>query len=341
MDKVLRILDANFNRAREGFRTVEDGIRFVLEDKFLTEKLKKIRHSFSTIFIKNFPSILLKKSRYVEKDIGKGFDKTGKFSYKEIIEKNLSRTSEALRSLEEFTKTINPKISKIFHDIRFNFYQIEKEIVIKLNKKKIPVPSFYAIINLEEKSDIFSFSEKVIKGKPDILQLRYKGENSEYFLKTALKIKEMLPKDIIFIINDRIDICILCDADGIHLGRKDIPVEMAKKIIPEKIIGTSCSNYSDIKKFSKIGVDYIAVGSIYPSPTKPEKKVIGVSFLTAIKKHINIPIIAIGGINTKNVKEVMEKGVDGIAVISTIKNSKNPIKTVSQFKKLVKKYGRK
>ncbi|MCD6408700.1 thiamine phosphate synthase, partial [bacterium] len=121
---------------------------------------------------------------------------------------------------------------------------------------------------------------------------------------------------------------------GVHLGKEDLSPEDARKLIPDKIIGVSTSG-KGLKRIKE--VDYIAVGSIFPSPTKPEKKPIGSDILTVIKKEITIPLIAIGGINLCNVEEVIEKGADGVAVISAVENSPDPEKSVKKFKEKVKK----
>jgi len=312
---------------------VEDGLRFCFENRALTNEAKSLRHHLSEIFMKNFHSVTVKKYRESETDIGKKNDIFQKSNVTQLIERNLLRISESLRSMEEFSKVINPEISRRFHTLRFNFYQMEKKIITEIYRKKIPVPSLYIILNIEDNSEIFGFAEKVISGKPDVIQLRYKGENSSYFMKTAKELRRMVPEDIIFLINDRVDICLICEADGVHLGKKDIPVEAARKLLPEKIIGVSCGNLQDIRRFTKKAVDYIAIGALFQSPTKPEKKATGTNLLTLAEKEITIPLIGIGGINLKNVNEVLKKGATGIAVISVIQNSPDPEKTILQLKK--------
>ncbi|MCM8772706.1 MAG: thiamine phosphate synthase [Candidatus Omnitrophica bacterium] len=338
MQKILKIIDTNFNRAREGLRVIEESIRFIYKNEKNLKEIREIRHIFSKKTLKFFPFEKLKSSRAVEEDIGKKLDKREKLNLVKLVETNFLRVEESLRCLEEYSKLINSNISSFFHDIRFKVYEIEKKIITLISRKRIKVPSVYVILNLkEENKNFFKFAENIIKGEPDIIQLRYKGENTKFFLKTAKNLKKIIPDEIIYIINDRIDISILCESDGIHVGKDDIDIDDARRLIPEKIIGVSSNNLNDIRKIKNKDIDYIAVGSIFKSPTKPEKKVVGIEILEKIKKIVSIPVIGIGGINIENAKMVIEKGADGIAVISTVENSENPKETITKLKEEVYK----
>ncbi len=337
MDKRVRIIDANFNRTREGLRVIEDGIRFYLENEEIFKKIKDFRHKFIKEVIKNFPIVFLHKTRESSYDIGKNYDVKEKENIKKIIEKNCLRVEEGLRAIEEYSKCIDGKISSIFHDLRFEFYNLEKQITTLISRKKILLPFVYAIINLEDNKNIFSITEEIIKGKVDIIQLRYKGENIKYFLDIAKKLKKIIPDEIIYIINDRVDICEIVDADGVHLGDRDISVEDARKVIPDKIIGVSTNSLEEVLKYKENDIDYLAIGAIYPSPTKKGRKVVGSKIIKEIKKKIKCPIVAIGGINKENVNEVIKEGADGVALISSIEKAKNKEEYLKQIKKKVKK----
>lgn len=135
MDKTLRIIDANFNRAREGLRVIEDGLRFYYDhDENYVKRLKELRHNLSEGVEKNFGFSSLKKERDSAYDIGKGFDSRERETVRQIIERNFMRTGEALRTLEEYSKTTVPKASLLFHNLRFDLYEIEKEVVTFLDR---------------------------------------------------------------------------------------------------------------------------------------------------------------------------------------------------------------
>ena len=336
--KILRIVDVNFNRAREGLRVIEESVRFICEDYEIFKKIKEIRHKFSKGVIHYFPSVKLKIERFVETDLGKDFNKKQKLNLKELIETNFFRVEESIRVLEEYSKIINLDSFSFFHNLRFEIYKLEKKVITKISRKKIKIPCLYVILNLKEnEKEFLRFAEKVIEGKPDIIQLRYKGENSRFFLKIAESLKKNIPDEIIYLINDRVDICLLCDCDGVHLGKKDLDVENVRKILPDKIVGVSTENLEDVKTLKDKDIDYIAIGSIFASPTKPEKKPIGTEILMEVKKIISIPLIGIGGINIENVRKVIENGADGIAVISAVEKSDNPKNTIKKLKEEIKK----
>jgi thiamine-phosphate pyrophosphorylase len=338
MDKSLRIIDANFNRAREGLRVIEDIMRLYYENRQMVKAIKDFRQDFSEKIISQYGFYRLRKQRNADKDQGKDFDNTGKCDIVTTLQKNLLRVGEALRVIEEFSKIKKPKTAGIVHSFRFRFYTIEKKITESVDIKKIPLPCVYVIINLQDRQDISGIIKKTVAGNPDIIQLRYKGNNSGFFLSSAIKTRKLIPKNIIYIVNDRADICILSEADGIHVGQEDLPPAAAKTLLEDKIIGLSTHNLTEIKKAVKQNIDYIAVGSIFHSPTKPQKKPQGTEILTQAKKEITIPLIAIGGINIKNCGEIINNGADGVAVSSLVEKSAEPGKTIQKLKRMVDKH---
>lgn len=338
MNATLRILDANFNRVREGLRVVEDGSRFFLNNPEFSGQLKRLRHNLAREFFHYFPAAEIKKSRAVQSDVGRRKDFISRARMPEIMLKNLSRAEEGLRSLEEFSQALEPKASRLFHRMRFEVYQLEKEIGLVLAKGRFPVPCLYVILNLKDRENIIPFAGQVLQAGPDVVQLRYKGTDLPYFLKTARRLRSMVSGPTRLIINDRVDVCLACAADGVHLGQEDLPVEETRKILPEGIIGASATGLSDIRRLARTSVDYLSLGALYPSPTKPERRVIGPGILTQVRKETIIPLVGIGGITLQNAGEVLRHGADGIAVVSAVKDSPSPGKTVRLFKKKIRQY---
>lgn len=238
MNSILRIIDANFNRAREGLRVVEDGIRFYYNlDRSLIKKIKDIRHSLSITVDKYFGLFKIKKGRDTAGDKGKNLDTRTKEDITGLIERNLMRVSEALRVMEEYSRTFLPSASAAFHNLRFKLYEIEKELILSLHKKDIPEPFISVLLNIGIKPSL-SDVEKIIDSRPDILILSYSGSDTRYFLNTAKRIRNLLPPSIIYLICGRPDICLLSDADGIFLKGKDIPSREAKKILQGMVVLT-------------------------------------------------------------------------------------------------------
>lgn len=178
--------------------------------------------------------------------------------------------------------------------------------------------------------------EEAIKGGVTLVQVREKDASSRDFYNVALEIKQVTDKyKIPLIIDDRVDIAQAVDASGVHLGQNDLPLKKAREILgAEKIIGISVGSVSEAKEAEIGGADYVGIGTIFFTGTKKDIKTpIGIEGLTEIVKSINIPSVAIGGINQDNVKEVLSSGTDGVAVISSILGRDNIKKAAEEFRK--------
>ncbi|MDI6601560.1 MAG: thiamine phosphate synthase [Thermoanaerobacteraceae bacterium] len=163
--------------------------------------------------------------------------------------------------------------------------------------------------------------EMAIKGGATIIQLREKNIGGREFYELALKVKEVTGLyDIPLIINDRVDIALAVDADGVHVGQEDLPADVVRRIIgPGKILGVSAKTVKEGLKAQRDGADYLGVGAVYSTPTKPESDAIGLEGVKMIKEAVDIPVVAIGGITLGNAYEVMVKtGVDGISTVSAV-----------------------
>jgi len=163
--------------------------------------------------------------------------------------------------------------------------------------------------------------EKGVNSGVTLVQLRAKELQTREFLQLALQTAKLLKeKSIPLIINDRIDIALACGAEGVHLGQEDIPLPYARKILgKKKRIGISVNTVNEAEEAEKGGADYLGVGPVYYTPSKRDlKAILGPSGLKVIREKVKIPILAIGGINAENAREVMSCGVDGIAVISAL-----------------------
>ena len=162
--------------------------------------------------------------------------------------------------------------------------------------------------------------EEAILGGVTLVQLREKEISSKEYLELAQRVKEVTDRHgIPLIINDRIDIAMAIDADGVHLGPEDLPVPLARKLMGNgKIIGSSAASVAEALLFQAQGADYLGVGAVFPTATKQGTEKVGLEDLREIKSAVHIPVVAIGGIRAENAKPVMETGVDGVAVVSAI-----------------------
>ena len=167
--------------------------------------------------------------------------------------------------------------------------------------------------------------EKAICNGVTTVQLREKNLETNLFYKKALKVKELTDKyNVPLIINDRIDIMLAIDAAGVHLGQSDMPSDIARKIIGQnQILGISASNLTEAKKAYEDGADYLGVGAMFATQTKPDADVTSMKELKKIRENVDIPIVVIGGINCKTISLFSKIKVDGFAVVSAIMSEKD------------------
>jgi len=169
--------------------------------------------------------------------------------------------------------------------------------------------------------NILALIQEAVRGGATMIQLRAKTLSLREFLRISLEASKLFKRENIpLIINDRIDIALACQATGVHLGQEDFPLSFARKILgKKKLIGISVNTEEEALEAEKKGADYLGVGPIFPTPSKKDlKQLLGLDGLRRIREKIKIPILAIGGINAKNAREVIKAGADGIAVISAI-----------------------
>ncbi len=162
--------------------------------------------------------------------------------------------------------------------------------------------------------------EAALKGGITFLQLREKSLDYDEFLQEAIELKRLSGLyRVPFVINDNVEIALACDADGIHVGQEDMPVEKVRESIgPDKILGVSAQNVEQAIAAEEAGADYLGIGSVFPTSTKGDAIPMTVETVREICRSVSIPIVAIGGINKTNILELSGSGVDGVAVVSAI-----------------------
>jgi len=189
----------------------------------------------------------------------------------------------------------------------------------------------YLVTNRNNKTEqeFFNIIEQSILGGVSIIQLREKATNSKEFYDIAIKLKKLCDEyNIPLIINDRLDIAIAVNANGVHVGDEDIPGNIVRDIIGyDNILGISASNIDDAVVAEENCADYIGVGAVFPTKSKDTNNEISIEQLKNIVESVNIPVVAIGGINEYNISLLKNTGIKGVAVISAIMGSDNPKKT--------------
>ena len=180
--------------------------------------------------------------------------------------------------------------------------------------------------------------EQALKGGATFVQLREKELDEETFLEEAKKIKKLCGKyHVPFVINDNVDIALKMDADGVHVGQSDMEAgKVREKLGPDKIIGVSCKTVEQALLAKKHGADYLGVGAMYPTGTKKDATAVTPEVLSEICQAVDIPVVAIGGINKNRLEPIKGTGVDGVAVVSAIFAAEDIEKATRELKEAVR-----
>jgi thiamine-phosphate pyrophosphorylase len=322
----LRIIDANLNRIGEGLRVLEEFARLTLNDAGLSQQLKNLRHDIVNIDADLQEQLI--GARDSEGDVGADMAAEGDDKQRDaagIIAANSRRVQESLRVMEEIAKSsvLNLDSDK-YKKARFTVYTIEKALLSRMLRqdKAGEIKGLYVIMDtvfLKGRS-YAKATEAVIKGGARLVQLRDKERNKEELLEIAGRMKKICNHfNVPFIMNDNLDIALAVDADGLHVGQDDLPVPTARQLLPVgKILGCSVRTVEEAQKAQSDGADYIGVGAMYSTSTKESAEVVGPERVKEIKQAVDLPIVAIGGINSKNLAEVLAAGAVSAAVISTV-----------------------
>ena len=185
--------------------------------------------------------------------------------------------------------------------------------------------------------DLYTVVEDALKGGITLFQLREKGEGAlegSEKVELAIKLQDLCKKyNVPFIVNDDIELALEIDADGVHVGQDDLGVDEIRKLMPNKIIGLSIGNEEELKQSKVEYVDYVGVGPVYVTQSKDDAGgAIGYEGLELMRRFLpQMPLVAIGGIQTQHIKDVMKTNVDGVSIISAISYSDNIEKTVREM----------
>jgi thiamine-phosphate pyrophosphorylase len=326
---VLRAIDAAANRGREGLRVIEDYVRFALDDRFLTEELKVLRHEM-TDALSQIPQSYRLAARETLTDVGTDVSLESELVRQDaqsVLSANFARWQEALRSLEEFGKLLDPEMAARFERIRYASYTLHRAIeTTRVNLNRLASARLYALIDGQESSEIFdTLVEDLIVGGVDLIQLRDKRLGDRELLERARRLRmltESTPTQ--FIMNDRPDLAILARADGVHIGQEELSIKEVRSLVgPKMLIGVSTHTIDQARQAVLESADYIGVGPTFESKTKKFDQFPGPQLLAAVAREIRLPAFAIGGITLENLDTVLETRIGRIAISSALTAQEN------------------
>lgn len=343
---IYRIMDANFNRAREALRVIEEFCRFALNNPSFCTKIKALRHRLcGQIGLLDTGRLL--SCRDSDADVGKDLRTAGQMtrtSLEDCLTAAFKRLTEALRVLAETGQTLSPLLYDEFEKMRFDAYTLEKEVFLMvLGKHRFSAVRLYVLINadMDSRQDaLFNLVDACIEGGADCLQLRCKSVESAKVMDWACRFVEVCKSGgVVSIINDRPDIAILSDADGIHLGQTDLTPQQVRKLQQKPmILGLSTHSMPQLQEAVKQPCTYIALGPVFNTLTKPNEPTAGIDYLkNGLQFLADHPVghVAIGGIGLSNITEVLQAGAKTVAVCSAVCEQARPAEACRQLKRLI------
>jgi len=192
----------------------------------------------------------------------------------------------------------------------------------------------------QSRFDHVRLAEIMIAGGAHVVQLREKRDSTRAMIAAAVSVARMCrPAGVTFIINDRVDVALASDADGVHLGQDDFPVTPARRLLgPDRIIGVSVDSIEEALRAWREGADYVGFGPVFPTGSKQDTgPVAGVESLRDVVSRVPLPVIAIGGVHLGNIESVLRAGAHGAAVLSAVAGSEDPLAATGRLREIIDK----
>jgi thiamine-phosphate pyrophosphorylase len=334
-----RVLDASANRASEGLRVVEDYVRFVLDDPALTRRLKEARHRLGEA-IRGLDPERLVAARDTRGDVGTHImtvSEQARENPRAVLTANFKRTAEALRTLEEYSKLIDPWLSGRFEVLRYDIYTLEKLTLTAVRSYRAMGEARLMVLvgGLPTLGDLTWIVGEALAGGADVIQLREKGLPDREWLRRAREVRILTAgARARLILNDRPDLARLAGADGVHLGQEDVSPRDARRIVgPSALIGVSTHDPAQLDQAILAGAGYLGVGPVFSSATKDFSDLAGLAYVRHAAEATTLPWFAIGGIREETLDQVLDAGATRIAVGAAVVRAEHPRKAAAALRR--------
>jgi len=329
-----RLIDANLDRAREGLRVLEDWARFGLDRRDLVVRTKDMRQRLGRLHRDAY-----KFARHTATDPAAGLGhpaQAERRSPSAVVGANAGRVQEALRVLEEFGRSSDPELAEEAATLRYLLYDLEVDLLqacrlaatggegrrellarCRLYLVTSPVPDLEGAVGaaLGAGVRLVQYRAKEAAGLDDLQKLNQ-----------ARALRQLCAAHgALFLVNDRIDIALAVEADGVHLGQGDLPPALARQLLgPDRLIGRSTHALAQLQQAVTEGCDYVGVGPVHATPTKPGREPVGLDYVRLAAATSPIPFFAIGGVEANNLAAVRAAGADRVAVVRAITEAVDP-----------------
>lgn len=341
MNEIYRILDVNFNRAREALRVAEDCGRFALNDPAIAATAKNLRSELKEV-LDGLPADIMVVARNTPGDTGMELASPTESKREGIADVAIAackRLTESLRTIEEYCKAIAPECTLNIERMRYNAYTLEQRLIGRLGvAERLAAVKLYVLISSNLcAGSVCSHARAALAGGADAIQLREKDVKDDIFLALAAELRELTDEmDKLLIVNDRPDIAAIIGADGVHLGQNDLPIGEARRLLrPGAIVGRSSHSLAQALAAVNEGADYVSVGPIFDTDTKDAGPAVGLDLLRQLADEVPVPVVPIGGITSENIGQVLAAGADRVAVCSAVFGVDDPRAAARALKGLI------
>jgi thiamine-phosphate pyrophosphorylase len=327
---VARLIDANLDRAREGLRVLEDWCRFALQRPDLVARCKDLRQRLGRHHHDHW-----KLARHTATDPAAGMShpaQAERLQPSQVLAANAGRVQEALRVLEEFGRFPDPLLAREAALIRYRLYDLEVDLLRAGasgpdRRRQLGSCSLYLVTSPVE--GLESVVERALQGGVRLVQYRAKeatGLSDRERLAQAQALRILCAAHgALFLVNDRIDLALAVEADGVHLGQDDLSPAVARRLLgPDRLVGRSTHRIEQLRQAVSDGCDYVGVGPVQATPTKPGRAPVGLAYVQEAAAESPIPFFAIGGIDAEAVPAVRAAGARRIAVVRAITEASDP-----------------
>lgn len=326
-----RIVDVGIHRVLEGLRTLDDYARFVLESKALVERLKGLRHQFRTV-ADRLPAASRLASRSIPRDVGADIGTPSEYdrrSPQDVARAALGRLHESLRSLEEYTKLFSEDVSHGLERLRYEVYELEAALWDPgARRKRLAQASVCLLVDTGRQLDrLVEQARAFVDAGLGMVQLRAKRASDRELLQGARRVRDAFADRTLLIINDRSDVALAADADGVHVGQDDLPLDVARRIVgSSRLVGAS--THDDRELAAAAGADYVGFGPVYRSATKTFSEFQGAERVADVGRRWAFPVFAIGGVSPDNIALLAEQGCRHVAVCGAVWTADDPVAVV-------------
>lgn len=328
-----RAFDAAANRAAEGLRVIEDIARFALDDAHLTGVAKRLRHDLAGLLAGHgLPARI--RCRDVDADVGPGIADVAtlpRSSPAAIVAANAARAAQGLRTLQECASLLSPALAPRFESLRYRLYALERAAVGAAGaRERLSGVSLCVLVDGRRDADDFGrLVSGLVGAGVRMIQVRDKNLPAAALAdRAALAVRIArgeAGRDVLVIVNDRPDVAVAVNADGVHVGALDLPVDRVRRVVgPSLLVGRTAHALDEARAAVGDGADCLGIGPCFPSATKSFERHAPREFVAAVCGGIGLPAFAIGGITLERLDELSALGVSRVAVAGAITGADDP-----------------